>query len=91
MSTQKVRPDRGFTERQEFRQRRQVRNQKIGAYVVVAAVAAVAVVAFAAVRGGQGDTSRPRIIRSAVRCGPACHPLVPRHRHRRALGPWQQT
>ncbi|HEY5860884.1 MAG TPA: hypothetical protein VIX62_11405 [Actinomycetota bacterium] len=59
MSTQKVRPDRGFTERQEFRQRRKVRNQKIGAYVVVAAVAAVAVIAFAAVQGGRGDTTVP--------------------------------
>jgi len=59
MSTQKVRPDRGFTERQEFRQRRKARNQKIGAYVLVAAVAAVAVIAFAAVQDGGGDTSVP--------------------------------
>ena len=59
MSTQKVRPDRGFTERQEFRQRRKVRNQKIGAYVVVTAIAAVAVIALAAVQGGRGDTTVP--------------------------------
>ena len=59
MSTQKVRPDRGFTERQEFRQRRRVRNQKIGAYVVVAAIAAVGVIALAAVQGGLGDTAVP--------------------------------
>jgi Tol biopolymer transport system component len=38
MSTQKVRPDRGFTERQEFRQRRRTRNRKIGAYAMAAAV-----------------------------------------------------
>ena len=42
MSTQKVRPDRGFTERQEFRQRRRMRNRKIGAYVMVAAIIAIA-------------------------------------------------
>ncbi len=59
MSTQKVRPDRGFTERQEFRQRRKVRNRKVGAYVVVTAIAAVAVIALAAVQGGRGDTTVP--------------------------------
>jgi hypothetical protein len=58
MSTQKVRPDRGFTERQEFRQRRRVRNRKIGAYVLVAGIAAVAVIGFAAVRG-ENDTTVP--------------------------------
>jgi Tol biopolymer transport system component len=41
MSTQKVRPDQGFTQRQEFRQRRRVRNRKIGTYAVVAAMVAV--------------------------------------------------
>jgi Tol biopolymer transport system component len=59
MTTQKVRPDRGFTERQEFRQRRRVRNRKIGAYVTVAAIAAVAVIAIAAVQDGSGDTMVP--------------------------------
>ena len=53
MSTQKVRPDQGFTERQEFRQRRRMRNRKIGAYVVVAAI--VAVGGFAVVSTQQGD------------------------------------
>jgi hypothetical protein len=41
MSTQKVRPDRGFMERQESRQRRRMRNRKIGAFVVVAAMVVV--------------------------------------------------
>ena len=50
MSTQKVRPDRGFAERQEFRQRRRMRNRKIGAYAMVAAIVAIAVVAIAVVR-----------------------------------------
>jgi Tol biopolymer transport system component len=54
MSTQKVRPDQGFTERQEFRQRRRMRNRKIGAYAVVAAI--VAVGGFAIVATQQGDT-----------------------------------
>lgn len=52
MSTQKVRPDRGFAERQELRRRRRVRNRKIGAYAMVAAVVTIAVVAIAAVRSG---------------------------------------
>ncbi len=52
MSTQKVRPDRGFAERQEFRQRRRTRNRKIGAYAMVAAIVAIAVVAIAEVRSG---------------------------------------
>ena len=52
MSTQKVRPDRGFTERQEYRQRRRERNRKNGAYAVVAGIAAIAVIAFAVVRNG---------------------------------------
>ena len=52
MSTQKVRPDRGFAERQEFRRRRRMRNRKIGAYAMVAAVVTIAVVAIAAVRNG---------------------------------------
>ena len=51
MSTQKVRPDRGFAERQEFRQRRRMRNRKIAAYAIVAAViVAIAMVAIAEVR-----------------------------------------
>ena len=54
MSTQKVRPDQGFTERQDFRQRRRMRNRKIGAYAVVAAM--VAVGGFAIVSTQQGDT-----------------------------------
>ena len=54
MSTQKVGPDQGFTQRQEFRQRRRVRNRKIGTYAVVAAM--VAVGGFAIVSTQQGDT-----------------------------------
>ena len=50
MSTQKVRPDRGFTGRQQFRQRRRTRNRKIAAYAMVAAIVAIAVVAIAEVR-----------------------------------------
>ena len=50
MSTQKVRPDRGFTQRQEFRQRRRTRNRKFAAYAMVAAIVAIAVVAIAEVR-----------------------------------------
>jgi hypothetical protein len=59
MSTQKVRPDRGFTGQQELRQRRRMRNRKVGAYVVVAGIAAVSVIAFAAVQGGRNDTTVP--------------------------------
>ena len=50
MSTQKVQPDRGFTERQEFRQRRRTRNRKIAAYAIVAVIVAIAMVAIAEVR-----------------------------------------
>ena len=59
MSTQKVRPDRGFTQRQEFRQRRQQRNRTIGAFAVAAAIAAVAVIAIASVRGGENQAPVP--------------------------------
>ena len=60
MSTQKVRPDQGFTDRQEFRQRRRMRNRKIAAYAMVAAIVAVSVVAIAEMaRNGPGDTSVP--------------------------------
>ncbi len=52
MSTQKVRPDRGFVERQEFRQRRRMRNRRIGAYAMVAVIVAIAVVAIAVFRNG---------------------------------------
>jgi len=50
MSTQKVRPDRGFAERQAFRQRRRMRNRRIGAYALVATIVAIAVVAIAVIR-----------------------------------------
>jgi len=52
MSTQKVEPDRGFVERQEFRQRRRMRNRKIGAYAMVAVIVAIAVVAILEIRKG---------------------------------------
>ncbi len=52
MSTQKVQPDRGFTERQEFRQRRRMRNRKIGAYAVVAAIFVIAAIVIAEVLNG---------------------------------------
>ena len=58
MSTQKVQPDQGFTERQEFRQRRRTRNRKIGVYAIVAVMVAVTVVAIAEFRNGP-DTSVP--------------------------------
>lgn len=54
MSTQKVRPELGFPDRQEFRQRRRMRNRKIGTYVVVAAM--VAVGGFAIVSTQRADT-----------------------------------
>ncbi len=53
MSTQKVRPEHGFTQRQEFRQRRRMRNRKVGAYALVAAM--VTVGGFAIVATQQGD------------------------------------
>ncbi len=59
MSTQKVRPDRGFNQRQEFRQRRQTRNRKIGAFAVAAAIAVVAVIAIASVRRGDNQAPVP--------------------------------
>lgn len=52
MSTQNVRPDGGFTERQEFRQRRRTRNRKIAAYAMVAAIVAIALVAIAEILTG---------------------------------------
>jgi Tol biopolymer transport system component len=54
MSTQKVRPDRGFTERQESHQRRRMRNRKLGAYAVVAAMIAVGAIAIVSTQ--QRDT-----------------------------------
>ena len=74
MSTQKVRPDRGFTERQDFRQRRRMRNRKIGAYTVVAAIAAIAVIALAAVQGERDDTAVPGS--TALPPGPASHAFL---------------
>ena len=60
MSTQKVRPDRGFTDRQEFRQRRRMRNRKIAAYAMVAAIVAVSAVAIAEMaRNGPGTPPSP--------------------------------
>ena len=56
MSTQKVRPDQGFTQRQEFRQRRLTRNRRLGTYAVVAAM--VAVGAIAIVSTNQNDPVR---------------------------------
>jgi Tol biopolymer transport system component len=55
MSTKNVRPDRGFTERQEFRQRRRARNRKVGVFVVVGALIALAI-AFA---GGRALLTEP--------------------------------
>jgi hypothetical protein len=60
MSTQKVRPDQGFIDRQEFRQRRRTRNRRIGAFVLVAAMIVVGAVAIATNTGrGAGDESVP--------------------------------
>jgi Tol biopolymer transport system component len=58
LSTQKVRPDQGFTERQEFRQRRRTRNRKLGAYAVVAAMVVVAGFAIVSQQDG-GDGRQP--------------------------------
>jgi Tol biopolymer transport system component len=52
MSTQKVRPDRGFVERQVFQQQRRMRNRKLGAYAMVAVIVAIAIVAIALIRNG---------------------------------------
>ena len=49
MTTQKVGPDRGFTERQELRQRRRMRNRRIGAYAIVAAIFVIAAIVIAVV------------------------------------------
>ena len=59
MSTQKVRPERGFTERQEFRQRRRMRGRKIGAYVLVAAMVAVGGLAIVSTQQGDADDRVP--------------------------------
>ena len=61
MSTQKVRPDRGFAERQEFRQRRRERNRKIGAYAVVAAIAVIAVLFAGAVQLREASPDVPAL------------------------------
>jgi hypothetical protein len=58
MSTQKVRPDRGFMDRQDQRQRRRTRNRKVGAYVVVAAMIAI-VAGFAVVSQRDGADGVP--------------------------------
>ena len=59
MSTQKVRPDQGFTQRQEFRQRRRVRSRKIGAYAVVAAMLAVGGLAIVSTQQDDTDVRQP--------------------------------
>ena len=58
MSTQKVRPEQGFTERQEFRQRRRTRNRKLGAYAVVAAMVVVGGLVIVSQQDG-GDGRQP--------------------------------
>jgi dipeptidyl aminopeptidase/acylaminoacyl peptidase len=59
MSTQKIRPDAGFTHRQIEHQRRSVRNKKVGAFTVAAAIVVIAVVAFVALRDAPGDGAAP--------------------------------
>ena len=59
MSTQKVRPAPGFTDRQEFRQRRRMRNRKIGTYAVVAAMVAVGGFAIVSTQLSDPDVQRP--------------------------------
>ena len=71
MSTQKVRPDQGFIDRQEFRQRRRTRNRKIGAFVVVAAMIVVGAVAIATIGRDAGDENVP-----AATDGPTSPPPV---------------
>ncbi len=52
MATQKVRPDMGFNNRQQERQRRRSRNRKVGAFAVAASIAVVGLIAWATLRGG---------------------------------------
>jgi Tol biopolymer transport system component len=69
MSTQKVRPDQGFTQRQEFRQRRRMRNRKIGAYALVVAMVAVGAFAFVATQQGDTDLRQPAGVTSPSSAG----------------------
>jgi Tol biopolymer transport system component len=61
MSTQKIRPDIGFNERQVQHQRRAARNRKAGAFAVVAAIVAIAVVAIVVAWSGSGGTDVPAV------------------------------
>jgi Tol biopolymer transport system component len=58
MSTQKIKPDQGYVERQHDHQRTTERRRKVGAFVVVAAISLVAIVMIVATRS-TGTTSAP--------------------------------
>ncbi len=59
MVTNKTEPDLDSWKDQETRQRRTVRNRKLGAFAVAAAIVAIAVVAVATLRDGGGDAQTP--------------------------------
>jgi hypothetical protein len=53
MVMKQTEPDQDAWKHQEDRQRRAVRNRRIGAFVAAAAVVLAAVIAFATLRGGE--------------------------------------
>jgi hypothetical protein len=61
MSTQKIRPETGFNERQVQHQRRTARNRKVGTFAVVAAIVVIAVVAMAAAWSEGRETHVPAV------------------------------
>jgi hypothetical protein len=58
MTTQKIRPDPGFVDRQYDHRRKQQRKRKIGAFAVAAVIGVAAIGVFLGTRGGQ-DTIAP--------------------------------
>ena len=65
MTTEKVRPDAGFVDRQNEQQRKQERRRKIGAFAVAAAIGLAAVVLLLVNLPGQ-DTSAPPVDEPSV-------------------------
>jgi hypothetical protein len=61
MTTQKVRPDPGFVDRQYDHRRKQERKRKIGALAVAAVIGMAAVALFLGTRGGQDRTTTPAV------------------------------
>ena len=58
MATQKVRPDPGFTDRQQGLQHKRVRDRRLGAFAMVAVIGVAAIAIFIGTRGG-ARTSTP--------------------------------